>query len=67
MTKRTAFHATDSNGKRYTWAFWRDPLRNLWVLREHEGYGRNLESRWIDSVPRIQTILGNYGLTAEVN
>ena len=62
------FTATDALGNKYRWGFWRDS-RNpaTWMLRDHEGYIRTLESNWIDSAARIRAILENYGLTAEVN
>jgi hypothetical protein len=39
----------------------------LWYLRDHYGYIRTLASTWLDSVPMIQLVLGNYDLIAAVN
>ena len=55
---------TETNEK-LKWAFKREG--NYWLLRDHENYIRVLENTWIDSVPRIQTIANNYGVTCQIS
>lgn len=54
-------------GVRYTWRYWYDSQRRVWMLEDPERYVRALETTWRDSVPRIRTILANYGMEAEVS
>ena len=69
--KISTFQAKDSSGTSFRWAFWRDgghgKNAGYWMIRDHEGYVRTLERRWLDSVPRIRLILSNYGLHAEIS
>lgn len=65
--KTTRFTTKDSNGAPYSWFFGYDSLIKAWILGDYTGYIRVLESTWRDSVPRIQMILANHGMTAEVN
>lgn len=69
----------DAEGNKYSWRFWREtgmtwvctgrkPRRlDAWMLEDHEGCVRTLESTWADSVPCIRMILENYGLTANIS
>ena len=59
--------ARDAEGVEYKWAFWRDARAGLWFLEDHEGCERVLEGTWAESLPRIKTILENYGFTAGVS
>jgi len=63
--KATAFTAHDADGKAYRWTFWRDG--DYWMLRDYTGYLRTLEHTWIDSVPRIKSILEGHGMTADIS
>jgi len=63
--KHSAFTCKDTDGKTYTWSFWR--MDNLWYLRDHTGYVRTLERNWRDSLYRIQAIVENHGFTANVS
>lgn len=65
--KATRFTAKDADGASYSWFFRYDPALRAWVLGDYTGHLRVLEMTWRDSVPRIQTILANHGMTAEVN
>jgi hypothetical protein len=65
--KVTRFTARDENGTEYRWAFWYDQGYRAWFLRDCEGYERRVADTWIDSVPRIRTILHNYGMTATIS
>ncbi len=65
--KATRFTATDADGAKYSWFFRYHPTLRAWVLGDYTGYIRVLELTWRDSAPRIQMILANHGMTAEVN
>lgn len=69
--KISTFQAKDASGAPFRWAFWRDDghgkYAGYWMLRDHEGYVRTLESSWLDSVPKIRLILSNYGFYAEIS
>lgn len=69
--KTTTFTATDAAGNKYKWSFWRDPRadnkKGLWFLKDPDGYVRSLENTWIDSVPRIRTILENHDMKADIS
>lgn len=66
LPKKTRFTATQ-NGQRFTWKFWYDSTARLWFLEDYEGYVRTLESTWVDSVPRIRTVLANHDMVAEIS
>lgn len=55
------------HGKKYRWYFYRDPQHNLWFLVDEKGYERALERTWNDSVPRIQEIISNHGMTCNIS
>lgn len=65
--KVTRFTAKDADGAEYTWGFWRCRLTGYWFLRAYDGYVRCLAATWRDSVPRINGILANHGMTAEIS
>jgi len=63
-TKRTSFLVTHKDGKQYRWYFWRDGRNPAsWMLETHDGCVRTLEKVWIDTIPKIQLIAENYGMT----
>jgi hypothetical protein len=51
--------------EKFKWAFRREG--NYWILKDHDQYERVLEKTWIDSVPRIQAIADNYGMTCNIS
>ena len=53
----------DYCGAMVNWYIWRDAALNHWLLLTDDGCERVLESRWVDSVPRVRTIAENYGCT----
>ena len=61
--KKRKFTATDKSGAFYSWKFWRD---GIWFLEDPDGYARSLAATWIDSVPRIRTILANHDQSTDV-
>ena len=65
MNKKFTITAKDSNGRKESWRFWHDGA--FWFLQGPDAYVRTLEKTWRDSVPRIHSILENYGLAAEVS
>lgn len=65
MNRTRTFAAFDKDGNRYTWKFWRDA--GYWFLQGPDSYMWTLEPNWLDSVPRIQGILENHGLTAAIS
>jgi len=68
MLRATILLARDSAGKAYRWRFWRDARPPAyWMLADHTGHVRTLETTWAESVHRIRVILSNHGLTAEVS
>jgi hypothetical protein len=36
-------------------------------LRDLDGYERRMGDNWYDSIQRIQMVLENYGMTAEIS
>jgi len=69
--KKTAFTAIyqgtgEDHGKKYKWKFYRHP-KHGWMLEDYEGYERPLEKTWIDSLPVIQRILSNHGMTCPLS
>ena len=62
--KVTTFAAFDKQGNRYQWAFYRD---QEWMLRDYTGYVRTLGKTWIDSAPKINLILDNHGMSANIS
>lgn len=55
----------DNHGTAYFWSAYREKTTSghFWMLRDHTGYIRACESRWVDSVPRIKAVAENHGLT----
>jgi hypothetical protein len=69
--KTTSFKAIyqgtgEDHGKSFTWKFYRDP-KHGWSLIDYNGYERTLEKTWIDSLPVIQRILSNHGMTCPLS
>ena len=68
-----------SDGSVVWWTCWRErgvtwirPGRkrvivDFWQLRDHDGYVRNLEHNWMNSVPMSQLLASNYGFTTTVS
>ena len=56
-TRKRCFTAHDKNGAAYVWKFWRD---GRWFLEDPDGCVRTLEATWIDSAPRVRTVLENH-------
>lgn len=58
-------HLADTEGCSYVWRFCRERYTSghYWTLQTHEGTLRVLERTWLASLPRIQLISENYGLT----
>ena len=54
------------HGKPFTWNFYRD-AKHGWTLEDWNGYERTLEKTWIDSLPVIQRILSNHGMTCPLS
>lgn len=54
----------DEAGAVYRWRVSRD-VRSpaAWMLEDHSGYQRTLESNWLDSVPRIRLIAENHNFS----
>ncbi len=65
--KVTRFTATDADGNKHIWAFWRDAAANRWMLRDSDGYVRTMEPTWLASVSRFQGTLNNYGMSANIS
>ena len=65
--KVTRFTARDAECVEYRWAFWYDPGYRAWFLRDCDQYVRRMAETWIDSVPRIQMVLSNYGMSANID
>ena len=71
----TTFKVTDSAGKDYRWTFQRIPRiystlgRHMagWSLTSHDGCERFNEGGWIDFVPFVHLIAGNYGFTTHLS
>lgn len=57
----------DDDGSVYWWTCWRDKVLGYWMLQDHDGYVRNLEANWINSVPRIRLHADNYGFATTVS
>ena len=69
--KKTTFKAEytgtgEDHGKFFTWKFWKH-ARSGWILEDWQGYERVLEKTWIDSLPVIQRILSNHGMTCPLS
>jgi hypothetical protein len=67
LGKVTTFTATDEQGNRSKWAFWFDKGYGAWFLRDMDGYERHMEATWIDSLPRINLTLTNYGMVTRLS
>lgn len=54
----------DADGNKFAWSVKREIRKPAsWVLKDHNGYERVLESVWAASVPRIKLIAENHGLS----
>lgn len=66
--KKSTLTVCDSEGRKYTWKFWRDERSPAtWMLQTHDGYTRTLERTWRESASRIIALLYNYGVYAEIS
>lgn len=64
-TNKNRLTMCDAGGKAHTWRYWKEG--QFWMLEAPDGYKRTLEKTWRDSVPRIQAIAENHGLTVVVS
>ena len=54
----------DAEGREYRWKMYRDTRRPAcWMLEDHSGYVRTLESNYALSVPKVYVIAGNHDFT----
>lgn len=78
MLKKHRLTMTASDGTRETWRYWRETvcwvrsmrkpvMVTVWRLEAPDGCVRTLETTWRDSVPRIEAIAANHGLTVRVS
>ncbi len=68
-----------SDGSIVYWTCWRETgltwirtgrkpaIVDFWRLKDHDGYVRNLDHNWINSVPMIQQLADNYGFKTTVS
>jgi hypothetical protein len=67
-TIRAVYTGTgEDHGKTFTWKAYRCTASRYWVLMDWMGYERYLEKTWTDSVPIIQRIIENHGMTAKIS
>lgn len=73
--KSVQFKVTDDAGKVYQWRFERlmgacstlGRRMNGWQLTTHDGCERFSEGGWIDFVPFVHLIAGNYGMMTRLS
>jgi hypothetical protein len=67
-----------SCGKSVVWTIWREArvmcvggasqhTGPMWMMRDHEGYERGLETNWLATVTRVLQIADNYGASARIS
>jgi hypothetical protein len=50
-------------GERFTWKLYRDARPPAtWMLEDHTGYLRTLETTYLASLPRVQSTISGYGM-----
>lgn len=67
MSRTTTIRAIYKDGTKYTWTAYRCRETGYWFLVDPDKYERCLEKTWADSVPIINRILENHGMTAKVS